>query len=153
MAPKRKMTPEPHAYSFRLNGVNAKIDVKAENYITVHMCKIAPELQLFLKLKWSHRSKLRGCYQLHRRRCHSDWSTRSARRSTRSSMDLLRHASERCARRSRRAFAYAGPPARNKLLPEVKSTSTLETFKTKIRMHSYRVAYTLQITCHSRERM
>ena len=61
MAPKRKMTTEPHAYSFWLNGVRAKIDVKVENDITVRMCKIAPKLQLFAKLKWYHRSKLRGC--------------------------------------------------------------------------------------------
>ena len=61
MAPKRKMTPKPHAYSFRLNDVKAKIDVKADNYNTVRMCKIAPKLQLFAKLKWYHRSKLRGC--------------------------------------------------------------------------------------------
>ena len=66
-------------------------------------------------------------------------------------MDLLLHASESCAHHMQRAFAYAGPSARNKLLLEVKSISTLETFKTKLRMHLYRVAYTLKVTCHNGE--
>ena len=45
------MPPEPHAYSFWLNGVKAKIGAKAENDTTVHMCKIVPKLKMFAKLK------------------------------------------------------------------------------------------------------
>ena len=46
-----KMSPEPHVYIFWLNGVKAKIVAKAENDITVHMCKVAPKLKMFPKLK------------------------------------------------------------------------------------------------------